>query len=290
MNSTPQSTSLPHFRAVIEYDGTDFLGFQFQASGRTVQGEIEQTLLRLTQQSTRVVGAGRTDAGVHAFGQVISFRSVWKHPPSDLRRALNALLPIDIAVRFLDLAPADFHPRFSATERWYRYQVGQWSIHSPLRTRYAWELPPAVDLEAMNRAAAHLIGSHDFAAFGQPPQDDPTASTIRLVNEARWWHQTPYLFFDIRANAFLRRMVRIIVGTLVQVGLGRMVPTQVADMLASRDRSLVAQPAPPQGLILMSVTYPGSLEFPSISGLSGAEYSAEEHTSGAEYSAKEFIL
>lgn len=272
-----------YYRAVIEYDGTGFLGFQIQASGRTVQGEVEQTLFRLTQQAVRVVGAGRTDAGVHAAGQVIAFRADWNHSLADLYRALNALLPADIAVLSLDLAPTEFHPRFSASERWYRYQVGQWSGHSPLRARYAWELGPKIDIDAMNLAAAHLVGAHDFATFGQPTQDEavrPSASdnvdstersrrspnsTIRLVTEAKWSQQSPYLFFDIRASAFLRHMVRTIVATLVQVGLGRMTPPSLAELLARRDRALAAPPAPPHGLILMTVKYPRSLEFPIIS-------------------------
>lgn len=259
MNSTPPNTDPTHFRAVIEYDGTDFLGFQVQAAGRTVQNEIEQTLLQLTQQSVRVVGAGRTDAGVHAAGQVIAFKTMWRHAPADLHRALNALLPADISVLHLDPAPADFHPRFSASERWYRYQVGQWPGHSPLRARYAWELGPEIEIETMNLAAAHFLGSHDFAAFGQPPQEDRSTNTVRQVTEARWSQHPPYLFFDIRANAFLRRMVRTIVATFVQVGLGRMTPAQVAELIERRQRGLAAPPAPPQGLILMSVTYPSSL-------------------------------
>lgn len=255
MNRPASSAPPAYFSAVIEYDGADFLGFQVQASGRTVQGEIEQTLHRLTQQSVRVVGAGRTDAGVHAVGQVIAFRVAWKHTPADLQRALNALLPADIAVLHLEPAPPEFHPRFSASERHYRYQVGQWPGHSPLRARYAWELGPEIDVEAMNQAAAHLIGSHDFLTFGQPPQDEPTASTVRRVSEARWSQHPPYLFFDIRANAFLRRMVRTIVATLVQVGQGRMTPAEVGGLLASRERGLAPPPAPAQGLILISVAY-----------------------------------
>lgn len=261
MNSTPAPPLPTRFRAIIEYDGAGFLGFQVQASGRTVQGEIEQTLYHLTQQNVRVVGAGRTDAGVHAAGQVIAFAAGWKHSLTDLHRALNALLPPDISVLRLDPAPANFHPRFSASERWYRYQVGQWPVHSPLRARYAWEIGPELDVDAMNLAAVHLIGSHDFASFGQPPQDGAEASTIRQVNEARWSQQSPYLIFDIRANAFLRRMVRTIVGTLVQVGLGKMTPAQFGDLLAQRRRGSAAPPAPPQGLILMSVMYPSSLEW-----------------------------
>ena len=241
------------YRAVVEYDGTGFLGFQIQAEGRTVQGELEWAAQRLTQQPVRVVGSGRTDAGVHATGQVIAFRSTWRHTVADLFRGFNALLPPDIAVRSLDFAPENFHPRFSAVERWYRYQVGQWPGHSPLRSRYAWELPDDLDIDAMNAASAHLLGSHDFATFGQPTQGE---STIRHIAEARWHFEPPYLYFDIRGNAFLRHMVRTLVGTLVRVGRGQLTPEAFAAISAACKRALSAPPAPPQGLILMAVTYP----------------------------------
>ena len=241
------------YRAVIEYDGSDLLGFQIQANGPTVQGELERILHLVTQQSVRVVGSGRTDAGVHALGQVVAFRAQWRHSPSDLHRALNALSPAWLSIHQLDIAPDGFHPRFSAIERWYRYQVGQWSGHAPLRARYAWQLGPALDVGAMNQAAAHLPGAHDFASFGQPPQGE---NTVRTVTAARWHPDPPYLYFDIRANAFLRQMVRSIVGTLISVGRGQRSPDEFADILTSRQRALAAPPAPPQGLILMAVTYP----------------------------------
>ena len=129
-----------------------------------MQGELEKALAAVTQHFVRVIGAGRTDAGVHAKGQVIAFRALWKHSLSDLHRACNALLPDDISVLFLDLPPASFHPRFSALRRWYRYQIGLWPGHSPLRSRYAWELGSGLDTEAMQAAANHLEGSHDFAS------------------------------------------------------------------------------------------------------------------------------
>lgn len=243
----------PSYRAIIEYDGSDLLGFQIQAEGRTVQGELERVLLRLTQQPVRVVGSGRTDAGVHAERQVIAFRASWKHSLSDLHRALNALLPTDIAVKTIELAPPTFHPRFSALRRWYRYQVGLWPGHSPLRSRYAWELGPDLDVDAMNEAAAYLVGSHDFGSFGRPPQGE---ITIRHVFQATWTQAFPHLYFDIIANAFLRRMVRNIVGTLVDVGRRSRQPDELGVMLKQPDRSSSAPPAPPQGLILKAVIYP----------------------------------
>jgi tRNA pseudouridine38-40 synthase len=250
-------TSGPLYRAVVEYDGTEMLGFQIQSQGRTVQGEIENVLQRLTQTPVRVIGAGRTDAGVHASGQVIAFRTSWKHSLADLHRAANALLPEDISFRSLETAPEGFHPRFSAIKRCYRYQIGQWPGHSPLRSRYAWELGPPLDITAMQRAADTLIGTQDFATFGQPPQGE---ITLRRIFSADWRPEPPYLYFDLCANAFLRRMVRTITTALVQVGQGQRPPEDIPALIAAKDRSLAPPPAPAKGLILTQVFYPADDE------------------------------
>ncbi len=246
-------TSEGYYRAVIEYDGADFLGFQIQRQGRTIQGEIENVLRRLTQHPVRVTGAGRTDAGVHASGQVVAFRAPWKHTTADLFRAINALLPEDIAFRTLEKAPSGFHPRFSALRRCYRYQFGLWPGHSPLRSRYAWELGPQLDVRAMQQAADQLIGVHDFATFGQPPDGE---ITLRQVFSATLIHRPPWLYFDLCANAFLRRMVRTITAALVQVGQGARPIEDIAFLLQAKDRSLAPPPAPAKGLILTQVDYP----------------------------------
>jgi tRNA pseudouridine38-40 synthase len=245
------------YRAVVEYDGTDLLGFQIQRQGRTVQGEIEAVLHRLMQAPVRVTGAGRTDAGVHASGQVVAFRAPWKHTTADLFRAINALLPADIAFRSLDLAPPGFHPRFSARKRCYRYQIGLWSGHSPLRCRFAWEVGPGLDIEAMRRAAAHFIGVHDFATFGQPPQGEVT---VREMFAIEITHAQPWLYIDLCANAFLRRMVRTLVATLVQIGQGQRPEEDAKHLLEVRDRAQAPPPAPAQGLILTQVIYPPDTE------------------------------
>ena len=250
-------TSGPLYRAVVEYDGTEMLGFQIQSQGRTVQGEIEIVLQRLTGAPVRVTGAGRTDAGVHAQGQVVAFRAPWKHSLADLHRAVNALLPEDIAFRSLDHAPHRFHPRFSAIRRCYRYQIGQWPGHSPLRSRYVWELVPELDIDAMQQAADTLIGTQDFATFGQPPQGEVT---LRHIFSADWQLEPPYLYFDLCANAFLRRMVRTITTALVQVGQGQRPPEDLPALIAAKDRSLAPPPAPAKGLILTQVFYPADDE------------------------------
>ncbi len=241
-----------YLRAWVEYDGTEFFGFQRQAQHRTVQGELERALEAVTQEQIRVVGAGRTDTGVHAAGQVVAFRTRWRHSVAELERAWNALLPDDVAVWRLEPAPKGFHPRFSARRRWYRYTIWNGSRRSPLHRRYAWVYTEPLDEERMNQAARFLVGEHDFAAFGQPPQGE---NTVRRIFRAVWTRQDETLWFDVEGNAFLKHMVRNLVGTMVRVGRGEMPPEWVAEVLASRDRAQCGVPAPPCGLCLMEVVY-----------------------------------
>lgn len=238
--------------AVIEYDGTDYLGFQWQAKGRTIQGEVERALAEVTRTETRVVGAGRTDAGVHAVGQVISFVPRWKHSLPELQRAMNALLPGDIAVRQVAWVADDFHPRFSAVSREYRYTILNQPFRSPLARRFAYHYPRPLDVEVMARAAKCLVGSHDFAAFGRPPQGD---NTVRRVYRAGCTRQEQFIHFDIVANAFLYRMVRNIVGTLLLVGVGDLSPEEFEEILRAKDRRKAGPTAPAHGLCLMRVNY-----------------------------------
>jgi len=242
-----------YLKAVVEYDGTDYQGFQIQAQGPTVQGEIEKALARLTGQEVRIKAAGRTDAGVHALGQVVAFRVEWKHSLEDLHRGLNALLPKDIAVKELTLVSEDFHPRFSAVSREYRYTILNTLWRSPLRGRYAYHFAEPLDVEAMNEAASHLIGQHDFASFGMPPQGE---NTVRRVYKAEWRREGDFLYFDIVADAFLRRMVRLVVGTLLRVGTGKLSPQGFKAILEARDINLSGPAVPPQGLCLVRVNYP----------------------------------
>jgi len=247
----------PHrFWAKVEYDGTDFFGFQIQASERTVQGEIERALEAVTGGETRVVGAGRTDRGVHARGQVISFESAWRHGLPDLHRALNAVLPADVVVLDLGLAPEGFHPRFSARRRAYRYTILNRSWPSALERRTAWHVAQELDVERMADAGGCLLGTHDFATFGQAPAHGAKGeNTVRTVFRADWLASGSRLSFDIEANAFLYRMVRSIVGTLVLVGWGQVSSREYKEMLLGRDRSLIKQVAPAHGLCLMRVDY-----------------------------------
>ncbi len=248
-------------RALVEYDGTDYHGFQILPDKPSVQGALEQVLQRLTGHSVRIRYAGRTDAGVHALRQVIAADVHWRHGLPDLERAWNALLPADIAVRELArVTDPRFHPRFSASSRVYRYAVWTAPWRSPLQDRYSHHEPRPLDVERMNRAAALLVGAHDFASFGRPTQGD---STVREVLRAGWQGSGWTLHFEIEANAFLQRMVRTIVGTLLEVGRGQRRVESVSQMLAARDRKLAAPPAPARGLCLVEVKYARDASAPS---------------------------
>ncbi len=240
------------YRATVEYDGTDFLGFQVQARGRTIQGELEKAIERVTQKQVRILGAGRTDAGVHASGQVIAFDVSWRHTTPELQRALNAVLPIDIAIRDLTTTYFTFHPRFDAIRRRYRYTILNQPVRSPLGARYAYHVPEPLDVEAMREAGRQFIGCHDYAAFGKPTQGE---STLREVMQAEWFAEGTLLTFEITANAFLYQMVRNIVGTLVRVGRGELSPGEVTALLEAGERAAAGPPAPARGLCLMGVEY-----------------------------------
>lgn len=251
MNSGEGSVAR-RFWAKVEYDGTEFYGFQIQASERTVQGEIERALEAITGVRSHVVGAGRTDRGVHAQGQVISFEAEWRHSLEDLQRALNATLAADVAILAIGLTSGEFHPRFSALRRAYRYTILNRPWRSPLERRTAWHVIQELDTSRMGEASRCLVGTHDFATFGQPPQGE---ETVRTVFCAKWQAKAMRLWFDIEANAFLYRMVRSIVGTLVLVGWGQVSPTEFETILQARDRSLIKQVAPAHGLCLVRVDY-----------------------------------
>jgi tRNA pseudouridine38-40 synthase len=246
---------MARYQAVLEYDGTEFLGFQRQAAGRTVQSEVEAALSRIGWAGKATLGAGRTDAGVHASGQVIAFDFDWAHGPDDLLRALNANLPPDVAAKSLAECAPDFHPRFSAQGRRYQYVIYNAPIRSPLAARYAWHVwPPALNLEAMQTASRALLGQHDFAAFGTDPEEGN--NTVRTVSQAGWSaREGGWFYFDIQADAFLYRMVRSLVGALKRVGTGDLTAAGFKEILESRDRSQCPPLAPPQGLCLVEVLY-----------------------------------
>lgn len=243
------------YAALIEYDGVGYNGWQLQKGLPTVQGALEEALERILKCPTRVYGAGRTDAGVHAVGQTAHFSADWKHGTVDLRNALNAVLPPDTAVHDAVEVPESFHARHSALWKTYAYRIHTHPVRSPLTQRYAWHVPENLDTAAMAEAADMLVGVHDFAAFGAPT--DGTPSTVREISAADWIYppQPGILVFRVRGTGFLRRMVRSLVGTLALVGRGRIEPKEFSLIRASCDRSRAGPSAPPNGLFLESVEY-----------------------------------
>ncbi|MBF8289102.1 MAG: tRNA pseudouridine synthase [Chloroflexi bacterium] len=236
------------YRATVEYDGTDFAGFQVQPDARTVQGALEAALAHLSGGVRQPVdGAGRTDAGVHATGQVIAFSYAGTLPVSELAEALNAVLPPDVAIRDLRRAPRAFHPRYAARYREYRYTV--WNgPRSPLLERTTFRVRTALDVDAMARAATAFEGRHDFSAFGGT---DP--QPIRNVHHVRVRRDGHLVTIDVRADAFLRGMVRRMVAALLAVGQGKMEATAVAAALETRRPALSGAAAPARGLCLRRV-------------------------------------
>lgn len=244
---------IQHYRALIEYDGTAYCGFQRQREGQTtIQGELERVLGDLAQRPITIRGAGRTDSGVHAKGQVVSFQLDWPHGQEALQRAINVNLPEDIAVLNLELCEATFHPRFDARRRAYIYNIYNAVIRSPIHRQYAWHVKRPLDILPMNQAAQALVGVHDFATFGQPPQGE---STVRQVFTAVCHRENDLVSITIEANAFLQRMVRSIVGSLKLVGEGSWTVEQFVTAFKAHDRSQCGTVAPPHGLYLVSVTY-----------------------------------
>ncbi|MBC8444940.1 MAG: tRNA pseudouridine(38-40) synthase TruA [Chloroflexi bacterium] len=241
-----------YLRATVAYDGTDFCGFQVQVAQRTVQGTLEDALATITQETVRVIGAGRTDSGVHAWGQVVAFRTGWRHSLDDLHQAWNAVLPDDVSVRCLEDAEEGFHPRFDAQSRVYRYTIWGHPVRNPLLRRTALWIAKVLDVPAMNQASHLLVGEHDFATFGSPPQGE---NTLRRVVRAAWTQEESMLYLDIEGNAFLYRMVRSIVGTLLLVGTGALSVEQFASLFTAADRSQAGPTGPAHGLCLMAVKY-----------------------------------
>jgi tRNA pseudouridine38-40 synthase len=219
-----------------------------------VQAELERALSSICDQPIKLVGAGRTDAGVHATGQVISFRADTKLDEATIGRGVNALLPADIAIRDVEQAGADFHARYSATGRTYEYRIRTAPQREPLeRLREHW-LPATLDKPAMSAASALLVGRQDFSAFAIGP------GGVRTVRRAEWSHEGSLLRFTIEADGFLRGMVRAIMGTLLWVGRGQLPVERVGEIVASRDRSQAGPSAPAQGLCLIRVSYDGAAE------------------------------
>jgi len=249
-----EGTGLRRIALLLEYDGSRYGGSQIQKNAPTVQQELEEALYKLTGERHRVAFAGRTDAGVHACGQVASFLTPARHEAEVFRRGLNHWLPDDIAVKRALEAPPGFDPRRQAEKRLYRYLVYNGSAPSPLLRNRAWHVADALDATSMARAAECLAGRHDFASFaGRPSQR--RASTVRTVYRADVSRKGDIVVFSMEADAFLPHQVRRTVGALVEVGLGRMTPDEFEAMLRRPETGKAGPAAPAHGLYLARVTY-----------------------------------
>jgi len=238
----------------VAYDGTRFCGFQFQTNGLSVQEVLESTLGGVEKRPVRVKGASRTDAGVHALGQRVFYVSANELPDEAYLKGCNSLLPPDVAVRAVTRVPEDFNPRLTAGKI-YRYRIRRAPVRDPLRVNSQWTVYRPLDTGAMREAASILLGTHDFSAF--QAADCGRENAVRTVLRLELEQRGPRLDLIVAGTAFLKNMVRIIAGTLVEVGTGRFSPADVSAILRSRDRTRAGMTAPAAGLCLMNVFYPG---------------------------------
>ncbi len=248
----------------VAYDGTDFHGFAEAADVRTVMGDLRAAIERVARVPVELTAAGRTDAGVHGWGQIVSGRLPATTEPGRLQHSLNRLLGPEIAVRSAEWAPDDFDARFSATSRTYRYDVWNDPVANPLLARRTWHVHESLDLGAMNDAATTLLGEHDFTSFCRRPKVDDgrtEPSLVRVVHRAEWSRperDDPLARFEITASSYCHQMVRSIVGTLVDIGRGRRSADSLPATLDALDRNAAGPVAPPTGLVLWRVDYDGT--------------------------------
>ena len=241
------------FKLTLEYDGSHYAGWQRQQQHPTVQGALEEAIKTVSQVKVTVIGAGRTDAGVHALGQVVSFRTDGTMGAEDWQRALNGLLPSDISVLSAESVADDFHARYSARSKLYEYRILNRPERSAIDRQRAWHVHKPLDLGAMREAAVLLTGCHDFSSFqGSPTEtENPVCDVSRLEIQDKG----RFILIQVEANRFLKQMVRAIVGTLVEVGQGKREPQSLKDILEARDRRVAGYTAPAHGLYLIRVDY-----------------------------------
>ena len=246
-------------RLTLAYDGTDYAGWQVQPGQPTVQEVVERAIEKITRSPVRILASGRTDAGVHALGQVASFRTDTRLTTGVLHRALNGELPADVAVLDVAEAPEGFHPIRDAARKRYRYSIHDGPVRDVFGRRYCWHYRRHLDADSMHRAAGKLRGTHDFAAF--QTSGAPRQSTVRTIFDIAAKRgrgvQSDVITLEVEADGFLYNMVRTMVGTLVEVGRGARPETWVSQVLDSADRRQAGLTAPPQGLFLVWVTYDG---------------------------------
>lgn len=245
---------LNNFKLIIEYDGTEYQGWQRQKNGCTIQEVIENAINIMTGKKVSLTGSGRTDAGVHALAQTANFHCNTELGPEMFQKGLNSLVPDDIVIKECCLVDDKFHARYDAKSKTYRYKILNQRLNSAISRRYVWHIRKTLDLEAMRSAIRYILGTHDFKAF--EGSGSPRSNTIRtVINAALVEADQNNLSFQIEANGFLRYMVRNIIGTLVEVGLGKITPDDFKTILLSRDRNRAGATTPPHGLFLVNVKY-----------------------------------
>lgn len=248
-----------NLKLTLAYDGSDFHGWQLQPDVPTVQGTLIDTLRKLTGEKIRLYGSARTDAGVHALGQVAHFKTRSPIPAENLQRALNSLLPATIRVGAVEEVPLDFHSRWNALAKTYRYRILRARVCSPFLWRHVYHYPFPLDEEAMERAAPLFEGEHDFSSFGTWDAEEAEESKVRTIYSSRLERapEQEEIVYTVRGRAFLRYMVRKLVGTLIDIGKGRLQPEDISRVLEARDRSQSGPTVPPQGLSLVHIEYAG---------------------------------
>lgn len=248
---------IQRYKATIAYDGSGFSGFQIQPEGRTVQGEIEKVLKNMHKgEEIRITASGRTDAGVHARGQVFHFDSPLEIPLASWEKALNAQLPKDIVVLNIEKVPSNFHARFDAIGKTYKYFVYTGNKRDPFRRNFMAHYPYAIQLEPIKQAIPFLIGTHDFTSFSSAKAE--VENKVRTIHSIDIEEKEDQIIFTFFGNGFLYNMVRIIVGTLMEVGAGKRNPDDINNILKAKDRQMAGKTAPPEGLYLWSVSYPST--------------------------------
>jgi len=241
-------------KIVLEYDGTNYHGWQRQKNACSIQEVLEKAISAITGEKIRITGAGRTDAGVHATGQAASFKTSTRIPLEKLPYAINSRLPDDIVVKSAVEVPEDFHARLSAKAKVYAYTIHNAPFPSPLLRKYTYFFPLPLDTDAMKQAAGLFVGVHDFSAFRAA--GSPAKTSVRRVNRLEVGRSEDLIRIEIEADGFLYNMVRIISGTLLDVGLHKICPEEVASIIASGERDRAGKTLPPQGLCLLRVIFP----------------------------------
>jgi len=243
-----------NIKLLIEYDGTNYLGWQVQPKGPTIQGILEERLGLLTGEKIRLFGSGRTDSGVHAIGQVAHFKTESSMETHRMQRALNSLLPPDIMIQKMEEVEESFHARKHSKSKVYEYRILNRDLRSVFHRGYVWHIPQRLDFKEMGKATQYLTGEHDFSSFRSV--GSPTRTTVRKVTRAEWKRgRSGLVRFEIEANGFLKQMVRAIIGTLVEVGKGKMSAVEFRRILESKERSKAGPTAPAHGLFLKEVKY-----------------------------------